>query len=105
MVGFGQVICLPVGPRCDHCLLGQEKICPSRIANVRSEGRKEVVYTYKPETEEERTTGRAGALSTGVTKLEVMYDEDVVREEIGGVGGPGEVLTVTRITEVKQEIQ
>jgi uncharacterized small protein (DUF1192 family) len=34
-----------------------------------------------------------------------MYDEDVVKEEIGGVDGPGEVLTVTSITEVKQEIQ
>ncbi|WWC98973.1 hypothetical protein V866_005867 [Kwoniella sp. B9012] len=44
LVGFGQIICLPVGPRCDVCLLGQRKLCPSRITNVKSEGRKEVVF-------------------------------------------------------------
>ncbi|EIW66237.1 hypothetical protein TREMEDRAFT_23302, partial [Tremella mesenterica DSM 1558] len=29
LVGFGQIICLPVGPRCDICLLAKEKLCPS----------------------------------------------------------------------------
>lgn len=46
MVGFGQIICLPVGPRCDVCLLGKRKMCPSRVAKVNGEGRKEVVYTF-----------------------------------------------------------
>ncbi|KAK6907011.1 hypothetical protein I203_101000 [Kwoniella mangroviensis CBS 8507] len=44
LVGFGQIVCLPVGPRCDVCLLGRRKLCPSRITNVKSEGRKEVVF-------------------------------------------------------------
>lgn len=30
LVGFGQVVCVPVGPRCDLCDLGQQKLCPSR---------------------------------------------------------------------------
>lgn len=29
MVGFGQVICLPVSPRCDLCYLGRNRMCPS----------------------------------------------------------------------------
>lgn len=29
LVGFGQVICQPVGPRCDLCALGAAKLCPS----------------------------------------------------------------------------
>lgn len=37
MVGFGQVICVPVGPRCEYvsisssvCAIGQARRCPSR---------------------------------------------------------------------------
>ncbi|KAF9009596.1 DNA glycosylase [Cyathus striatus] len=29
LVGFGQVICLPVGPRCDQCTLSVKGLCPS----------------------------------------------------------------------------
>ncbi|KAF9009598.1 DNA glycosylase [Cyathus striatus] len=29
LVGFGQVICLPVGPRCDQCTLATKGLCPS----------------------------------------------------------------------------
>jgi endonuclease III len=29
LVGFGQTICLPVGPRCDECTLSVGKLCPS----------------------------------------------------------------------------
>ncbi|KAI0296854.1 DNA glycosylase [Russula brevipes] len=34
LVGFGQVICLPVGPRCDLCTLSTRNICPSAQATV-----------------------------------------------------------------------
>ncbi|KDN45935.1 OMPdecase-domain-containing protein [Tilletiaria anomala UBC 951] len=30
LVGFGQVICVPVGPRCDLCDLAKANLCPSR---------------------------------------------------------------------------
>ena len=30
LVGFGQVICVPVSPRCDLCDLAKAKLCPSR---------------------------------------------------------------------------
>lgn len=32
LVGFGQVVCVPVGPRCDLCELGKQRLCPSRRA-------------------------------------------------------------------------
>ncbi|WRT65292.1 uncharacterized protein IL334_002235 [Kwoniella shivajii] len=63
LVGFGQVICLPVGPRCDICLLGQNKLCPSRITNVKSQGRKEVLYTFNKEEDDEM-----------LPKLEIGYE-------------------------------
>ena len=60
-----QVICLPVGPRCDVCLLGQRKLCPSRSTKVNAEGRKEVKYTFTADEDED------GA------KIEVKYEEEV----------------------------
>jgi hypothetical protein len=77
LVGFGQVICLPVGPRCDLCLLGQKKICPSRVSGVKAEGRKEVVYTF---TAEEGEDG-AEQVAKEVVKLEKMEDVDDVKAE------------------------
>lgn len=29
LVGFGQTVCLPVGPRCGKCTLSVGKLCPS----------------------------------------------------------------------------
>lgn len=29
LVGFGQTVCLPVGPRCGECTLSVGKLCPS----------------------------------------------------------------------------
>ena len=73
LVGFGQVICLPIGPRCDLCLLGQKKICPSRVSRVKAEGRKEVVYTFTAEEED----------GENLVKLEKMEDVDEVKGEVG----------------------
>ncbi|PPQ78354.1 hypothetical protein CVT25_011637 [Psilocybe cyanescens] len=44
LVGFGQVICLPVGPRCDMCDLSTKGLCPS-ARTVTSKNRKEIVFT------------------------------------------------------------
>ncbi|ODN95282.1 endonuclease III [Cryptococcus wingfieldii CBS 7118] len=57
MVGFGQMICLPVGPRCDLCLLGQRGICPSRVRGVTGKGRKDVVFTFGEVEEEGKEVG------------------------------------------------
>lgn len=80
LVGFGQVICLPVGPRCDICLLGKAKICPSRVANVKAEGRKEVVYTFTAEDEVKMEVVQQGQ---GPAKVEIGYEEEGVEQEAG----------------------
>lgn len=47
MVGFGQVICLPVSPRCDLCYIGRAKLCPSyRKVDPKTLGKRVPVY-YK----------------------------------------------------------
>lgn len=103
LVGFGQVICLPVGPRCDVCLLATAKLCPSRVANVRAEGRKEVVYTF---TSEE---GRGG----GGAKVEIGYEVETTAMEVTtemtettrrvGVGVMERVGSASPLREVKLE--
>lgn len=36
LVGFGQEVCKPIGPRCDLCDLGNARLCPSRRTVVPS---------------------------------------------------------------------
>ncbi|KDQ18692.1 hypothetical protein BOTBODRAFT_154659 [Botryobasidium botryosum FD-172 SS1] len=67
-VGFGQMICLPVGPRCDNCLLSSKGLCPSaRVVNPRKGKRKsdsakvgEGGPELKIEIEEEKAMKSAG---------------------------------------------
>ncbi|KAJ1310519.1 hypothetical protein OPQ81_007250 [Rhizoctonia solani] len=47
LVGFGQVICLPVGPRCDACLLNSQNLCPSANKKATGKGKKPIVYKVK----------------------------------------------------------
>ncbi|KAI0255240.1 DNA glycosylase [Lactifluus subvellereus] len=47
LVGFGQVVCLPVGPRCDLCTLNTQKLCPSAQTVVKARTKKTAVV--KPE--------------------------------------------------------
>jgi endonuclease-3 len=54
LVGFGQVVCLPVGPRCDVCLLAKEKICPARTIGGNYKGRKEVGFSFDEADEDQK---------------------------------------------------
>ncbi|KAI9445762.1 DNA glycosylase [Lactarius psammicola] len=40
LVGFGQVVCLPVGPKCGMCTLSTQNLCPSAQTAAKSKGRK-----------------------------------------------------------------
>ncbi|CAH7674997.1 DNA glycosylase [Phakopsora pachyrhizi] len=56
LVGFGQMICLPVGPRCDECAVGSvEGLCPSKKTRVTKKRRIK---------DEESTSGRTLKRST-----------------------------------------
>jgi endonuclease-3 len=92
LVGFGQVICLPVGPRCDVCLLATEKLCPSVVRNVSAKGRKVVNVDF---------TSEAGP------KVEIGYEglqkvEDVL-EVIDQVDGVVEIGEGVKMEDVKVE--
>lgn len=33
LVGLGQAVCLPVGRKCERCLLAEKRVCPARVVN------------------------------------------------------------------------
>ncbi|KAG9050809.1 DNA N-glycosylase and apurinic/apyrimidinic (AP) lyase [Tulasnella sp. UAMH 9824] len=50
LVGFGQVICQPVGPKCDSCVLSSRGLCPSAVkvkAKARAKGTSTKTETLK----------------------------------------------------------
>ncbi|GAA5933065.1 endonuclease III domain-containing protein [Sporobolomyces koalae] len=65
LVGFGQAVCKPVGPRCDLCHLGQQKLCPSR-------------RTVVPPSPSKRAK-KEEDLDEGKPKLEIAVDENPLR--------------------------
>ncbi|QRV86771.1 HhH-GPD superfamily base excision DNA repair protein [Ceratobasidium sp. AG-Ba] len=68
-----QVICLPVGPRCDACALASEGLCPSASSKASAKGRKPIVYKKeKPEA--------PGAPDLDVVGL-IRVDDGVKQEE------------------------
>ncbi|KAG6867662.1 hypothetical protein C0993_012604 [Termitomyces sp. T159_Od127] len=50
LVGFGQVVCVPVGPRCDLCELSTKGLCPSAQKPSKSRTRKTVVLASEAST-------------------------------------------------------
>ncbi|KAK1217671.1 alpha,alpha-trehalase nth1 [Marasmius sp. AFHP31] len=66
LVGFGQMVCLPIGPRCNQCVLSQDKLCPSAQAPKARKTKKIKVESevVKAEVVEE----------LGLPKVEIEYD-------------------------------
>ncbi|KAI6106206.1 DNA glycosylase [Pisolithus croceorrhizus] len=49
LVGFGQTVCLPVGPKCDSCTLSSARLCPSAQAKKSTKrGSQDSVSTNSP---------------------------------------------------------
>jgi endonuclease-3 len=94
------VICLPVGPRCDHCLLATAKLCPSRVANIKSEGRKEVVYTFTHDDEEARNGAKLEVKYEEGTPLREVKEEEEVKEEMLEEPGLGEEAVLEVLDQV-----
>ena len=59
LVGFGQTICLPIGPKCDICLNNQ--LCPYGKSNVKKNMKKKKKTAKKPQTEDISTTDTSAA--------------------------------------------
>ncbi|KAG8942911.1 DNA N-glycosylase and apurinic/apyrimidinic (AP) lyase [Tulasnella sp. 424] len=67
LVGFGQVICQPVGPKCDSCVLSSRGLCPSAVK-------------VKAKAKAKGTPTKAKTLKRSLT--EVMKEEGDVLERI-----------------------
>ncbi|KAF5349592.1 hypothetical protein D9756_008927 [Leucocoprinus leucothites] len=84
LVGFGQVICLPVGPRCDMCDLSPRGLCPSAQKVTKATKRKAVVLAdgspakVKIELKTEETKEFPNPLvdQESMAQLEVMPKEE-----------------------------
>ncbi|KAI6099210.1 hypothetical protein EDD16DRAFT_1660832 [Pisolithus croceorrhizus] len=49
LVGFGQTVCFPVGPKCDSCMLSSARLCPSAQAKKSTKcGGRDSVSTNSP---------------------------------------------------------
>ena len=49
LVGFGQTICVPTGPRCDECTLSAKGLCPSAQKVKPSKTRKALQFRAEAE--------------------------------------------------------
>ncbi|PCH38541.1 DNA glycosylase [Wolfiporia cocos MD-104 SS10] len=68
LVGFGQTICTPVGPRCSDCELSNG-LCPSARRNVKTKGRKALIATTSTAT------------TASGPKIEIAVEAEVKVEE------------------------
>lgn len=84
LVGFGQVICLPVGPRCDSCMLATEGLCPSARADMSAKGRKPIIHAKREKTE---TLVEPNLDIVGLVRAEGVKAEKEVTMDCD-VGGP-----------------
>ncbi|KAH9069418.1 DNA glycosylase [Lactarius deliciosus] len=48
LVGFGQVVCLPIGPKCNMCTLSTQNLCPSAQTVAKSKVRKSTAVKPEP---------------------------------------------------------
>ena len=59
------MVCLPIGPRCDQCVLSQDKLCPSAQTPKARKTKKIKVESESVKTEVEEP---------GLPKVEIEYD-------------------------------
>ncbi|KAF8710851.1 Endonuclease III -like protein, partial [Rhizoctonia solani] len=85
LVGFGQVICLPVGPRCDSCLLSQG-LCPSANTKATGKGKKPITFKAKADLD-----------ADGLVRMEDIKLED----DVQGVRNEQNVVVVGNETKTE----
>ncbi|KAH9813830.1 DNA glycosylase [Melampsora americana] len=74
LVGFGQMICLPIGPKCEICLVGtREGLCPSKKL-IKDKKRKSKIKKVK-EVEEESEEEGVEIETEAKVKVEVEVNE------------------------------
>lgn len=75
LVGFGQTWCPPAGRKCGDCMLGQQKLCPSAVMEVKS------VKRVKKEVKKEEDGDSVG-VAVPKNEEEVIVKEEPVNEGV-----------------------
>ncbi|MCO5602791.1 hypothetical protein L7F22_056929 [Adiantum nelumboides] len=90
LVGFGQVVCLPVGPRCDLCALGAARMCPSYRKVDPKSVLKRVKVEFLPEGTQHPSDARVKPEVEEAIKVEgpdgagvLLEDKDAVQAATG----------------------
>ncbi|RDI83518.1 hypothetical protein Vi05172_g6702 [Venturia inaequalis] len=76
LVGFGQMLCLPMGRKCGECKLAEEGLCPGAVTQVK----REVTIKKKREIKIEADGGKEEVVET---KKEVKFEERPVNADKG----------------------
>ncbi|SJX64459.1 related to NTG1-DNA repair protein [Sporisorium reilianum f. sp. reilianum] len=93
LVGFGQVICVPVGPRCDLCSVAAAGLCPSaRVVDEKSAAKRVKVEMLASDDEDVRVEDRW-------VKVKREAEASVKVE----MDAPMHVADLTRAVRVKKE--
>ncbi|KZT51767.1 DNA glycosylase [Calocera cornea HHB12733] len=103
LVGFGQALCYPVGPRCDLCELAEKKLCPSRSKVGKVEGRREVMWKKEEGGEVKVEVEEIGELSG---RREIIVDvpgEGSAEVDVKVEEGEGEVNEIVEEVEKAAE--
>ncbi|RXW20986.1 hypothetical protein EST38_g4849 [Candolleomyces aberdarensis] len=76
LVGFGQVVCVPVGPKCGECVLSEKGLCPSAVSGKKTKGvKRKLDGGVKVEAKEEEVHSSIGiGLKVELEKEEVIED-------------------------------
>ena len=80
LVGFGQVICKPVGPRCDLCDVakaGTGRLCPSkRVVTPAKKRKREVKDEDDDEPSSPSSSSRRADTGSGLPKVEIKVEDE-----------------------------
>ncbi|KAF5324704.1 hypothetical protein D9611_004343 [Ephemerocybe angulata] len=83
LVGFGQVVCTPVNPKCGECVLSTKGLCPSARVVSEKDGKKKVA-TVEGSRKRKVKIELEGDDGTGETRIkleEALKDETLIKME------------------------
>ncbi|KAK0546454.1 orotidine 5'-phosphate decarboxylase [Tilletia horrida] len=92
LVGFGQVVCLPVSPRCDLCVLATAKLCPSRRKVDPKSIESRVKVEFLPEDD-----GSGSVVSTFPHKFRYHLDWDELDKPAQLEAGPAASTSLSKL--------
>ncbi|KAF8162738.1 DNA glycosylase [Crassisporium funariophilum] len=81
LVGFGQVVCLPVGPRCDVCDLSKKGLCPSARTVVKATKKRKAIVFCSDKVMPSTSTSHVEDLDSPA-KVEIKLEDDMEEAKV-----------------------